>query len=62
MALKLYRISAGLSRKALGEKIGRSEAFIQTLENGRKKGVLSDIDLFRLAKALGVHRNDLVAP
>lgn len=59
LALRLHRVAAGLSREALAHMIGRSASFIHTLENGKHRGPISDLDWFRIAAALGVDRADI---
>ena len=51
-ALKKARISKGLTRKDLGEKLGVSNKAIEKIENARDN--LSDARLFKIIEAIGV--------
>lgn len=49
--LKMARLQAGLSQKALGEKVGISQAAIQKIENGSAK---TSTKLIEIAGVLGI--------
>jgi len=57
--IKQLREKKGLSQKALGEKVGVSDAYITMLETGKRKNPSLEI-LKALAKALGVPVAELV--
>ena len=59
LALKLHRTAAGFSREELGAKISRSASWIQTVENQKATVIVTDLDLWRLAVALGIKTEDL---
>lgn len=61
LALKLHRVALGLSRPELSAKCGKSETWLRRIEGGKGRFVLTDLDLYRLAMALGIKPSDLEA-
>jgi DNA-binding XRE family transcriptional regulator len=55
--VRAFREAKQISRKELGAKIGRSEAYVQSIEAGTKCESINAIKL--LCNTLGVNINDL---
>lgn len=58
--VRVWREHRGLSARALADRASISATYLSEIETGRKRGSLDAI--VRLARALGVDIEDLVAP
>jgi transcriptional regulator with XRE-family HTH domain len=59
-AIRLYRISANLSRKTVAEAAGKSIRWLGRIERGGP-AILTNADLWRLAKVLDISPEDLLS-
>ncbi len=59
-AIRLYRISANLSRKTVAEAVGKSIRWLGRIERGGPS-ILTPTDLWRMAKVLDIAPEDLVS-